>query len=148
MNRREFLGTMAIAPLAARGLQAVASRTFEVVTRIELEESHDAGIAWVPLPLTRTSPFQIDRGHTVGGNADKTRVERLAESGATMLVAEWGHMMPPPAVTVTMRIETMDYSVDLNSPGRGQSTIGLSTTRRATPRSGAAGWAIFAACSR
>ena len=116
MNRREFLGAMAVAPIAVRGLHAVASRTFEIVTRIDLEESHDAGIAWVPLPLTRRSPFQIDRGHTVSGNADKTRVEQLPGAAAAVLVAEWGHLMPPPSVTVTMRVETMSYSVPLNKP--------------------------------
>src|SRR5262245_7861189 len=110
-SRREFLGAMAaapmVAPVAARGVSAGASatRTYEVTTKIELAESHDAGVAWVPLALTRSAPYQIDRGHTVGGNADKTRVEKIAGSGAAVLVAEWGHMMPPPAVTVTMRVE-------------------------------------------
>lgn len=116
MNRREFLGAMAVTPIAVRGLRAVASRTFEIVTNIELDESHDAGVAWVPLPLTRPAPFQIDKGHTVGGNADKTRVERLPGSNAAVLVAEWGHMMPPPTVSVTMRVETMNYSVPLKTP--------------------------------
>ena len=37
--------------------------------------------AWVPLPLARTAPYQIDRGHTVGGNADKTRVETACGIG-------------------------------------------------------------------
>src|SRR6187431_1983163 len=116
MNRREFLGAMAVAPVAVRGLTVTASRTFEVITKIDLDESHDAGVAWIPLPLKRTAPFQIDRGHTVAGNADKTRVELLPGSGAAILVAEWGHMMPPPTVTVTMRVETMDYSVPLTAP--------------------------------
>ena len=49
MNRREFLAAMAAAPIAARGLGASASRTFEIVTKIELEESHDGGVAWLPL---------------------------------------------------------------------------------------------------
>jgi transglutaminase-like putative cysteine protease len=115
MNRREFLGAMAVAPLGMRGLQAVP-RTFEIVTRIELDESHDGAVAWVPLPMTRTSPFQVDRGHTVTGNADKLRVERLPGSDGAVLVAEWGHMMPPPVVTVTMRVETRNYSVDVRSP--------------------------------
>jgi transglutaminase-like putative cysteine protease len=118
MNRREFLGAMAVAPVAMRGVSsAAAPRTFEVTTRIELEESHDGGVAWVPLALTRTVPYQIDRGHTVGGNADKTRVEKLAGSGASMLVAEWGHMMPPPELTVTMKVETSDYRVTLKPNG-------------------------------
>ena len=107
MNRREFLGAVAAAPIAIRGVAArsTASRTFEITTKISLEESHDAGVAWVPLPLARAT-YQIDRGHTVGGNADKTRVEKLAGSGAAILVAEWGHMMPPPELVVTMKVET------------------------------------------
>src|SRR5687767_8568793 len=110
MNRREFLGAMAVAPIAIRGGERnAAARAFEIITRIELEESHDAGVAWVPLPLARTSPYQIDRGHTVGGNADKTRVEKLAGSGAAVLVADWGHMMPPPELIVTMKVETSEY---------------------------------------
>ena len=72
-------------------------------------------MVWVPLALARRSPFQIDRGHTVGGNADKTRVATLGD-GTTMLVAEWGHMMPPPVLTVTMRVETMDYRVATDTP--------------------------------
>jgi transglutaminase-like putative cysteine protease len=118
MNRREFLGAMAVAPIAVRGLSSgLATRTFEVTTRIELDESHDGGMAWVPLPLTRTTPYQIDRGHTIGGNADKTRVEKLAGASGAVLVADWGHMMPPPALVVTMRVETTDYRVPLKPNG-------------------------------
>jgi transglutaminase-like putative cysteine protease len=132
MNRREFLGAVAMTPIAARGLYAVATRTFEVVTKIELEESHDGGIAWVPLALTRPAPFQIDRGHTVSGNADKTRVEKVPGSGAAVLVAEWGHMMPPPTVTVTSRVETMDYSVGLTTRNNAKRTPDLAAYLKPT----------------
>src|SRR5215217_7825854 len=125
MNRREFLGAIATAPIAVRGRHALASRTFEIVTKLELDESHDAAVAWIPLALARTSPFQIDRGHTVNGNADKTRVARLSAADGSMLVADWGHMMPPPAVTVTMRVETMNYSVSLKSPNGARRTPDL-----------------------
>ena len=118
MNRREFLEAMAAAPVAMRHFSGhAATRTFEIITRIELDESHDAGIAWVPLALGRTAPYQIDRGHTVAGNADKTRVETLPGSNTRVLVAEWGHMMPPPAVSVTMKVETTDYAVALKANG-------------------------------
>jgi transglutaminase-like putative cysteine protease len=123
---------MAVAPVAVRGLHAVAARVFEIVTKIELEESHDAGVAWIPLPLLRKSPFQIDRGHTVTGNADKTRVERLPGSDGAVLVAEWGHMMPPPAVTVTMRVETMNYSVPLTNPNGAKRTAELAAYLKST----------------
>jgi len=118
MDRREFLGAMAAAPIALRGIsERSATRSYEIITRIELDESHAGGVAWIPLPLGRPAPYQIDRGHTVDGNADKTRVETLADSTTRILVAEWGHMMPPPQVSVTMEVETTDYRVALKPNG-------------------------------
>jgi transglutaminase-like putative cysteine protease len=134
MKRREFLGAVAAAPMALRSMaeNTGASRTYEIVTRIALDESHDAAIAWVPLPLARTAPYQIDRGHTIGGNADKTRVERLAGSGAAVLVAEWGHMMPPPELTVTITVETGDHRVALTAPGGAARTADLANYLKPT----------------
>ncbi len=115
MNRREFPGAMAAAPFAFHGADMSVSRTYEIITKIELEETHDAALAWVPLALNRKAPFQIDRGQMIGGNADKTRIEIL-EGGAAVLVAEWGHMMPPPILTVTLRVETADHRVAIGTP--------------------------------
>ena len=115
MNRREFLGAMAVAPLAisAQPVSPVR-RTFEITTRIELPEEHDAAIAWVPLPLGRPAPYQIDRGHTLGGNAERSRVVRLPGSDTAVAVAEWGHMMPAPVFVVTARVETTNHRVALS----------------------------------
>jgi transglutaminase-like putative cysteine protease len=115
-SRREFLAAISVAPIAMRGAGAAASRTFEITTKIELDESHDAGTAWIPLPLARTAPYQIDRGHTIDANADAARVVPLAGTTGAVVVATWGHMMPPPAVTVISRVETMPYSVGLSKP--------------------------------
>src|SRR5687767_11893932 len=119
MNRREFLGAAVAASIVVRaaGTRAAASRTFEVITRIALEHSHDAAAAWVPLPLARMSAYQTDRGHSVAGNADKTRVEWLPGSGAAVLVAEWNNMMPQPELIVTTRVETTGHAVSLTAPG-------------------------------
>ncbi|HUQ85934.1 MAG TPA: transglutaminase domain-containing protein [Vicinamibacterales bacterium] len=132
MNRREFLGAVAVAPMAMRGVKAAASRTFEITTKISLEESHEAGIAWVPLPLARRAPYQIDRGYTVSGNADNTRVEKIAGSGAAVLIAEWGHMMPPPEVIVTIKVETSDYRVGLAAPNGARRTADLANYLKPT----------------
>ena len=134
MNRREFLGAMAVGPAVMRGrlTSTTVPGVFEITTTIELEESHDAAVAWVPLPLARTAPYQIDRGHTVTGNADKTRVERLAGSGAAVLVAEWGHMMPPPALVVTAKIETTGHRVSQSSPNGARRTADLANYLRPT----------------
>jgi len=124
MNRREFLGTMAAAPLVLRGAQAAASRTFEVTTKIELDETHDAATVWIPVALPLPTPYQINHGHRLGGNADKTRFVRIGRD-ADILVAEWGHMMPPPVVTVTTRVETMGHSVSTTAPNGAKRTAAL-----------------------
>jgi transglutaminase-like putative cysteine protease len=125
MNRRQFLGAITVAPIAIRNAGAAASRAFEVTTTIELDESHEAGVAWIPLPLARSAPYQVDRGHTIGGNADATRVAPLTGTDGAVIVAEWGHMMPPPTVTVTSRVETTNYSVTLTTPNGAKRTADL-----------------------
>jgi transglutaminase-like putative cysteine protease len=132
MNRREFLGAISVAPLAIRGVNAAVSRTFEVTTRIELDESHEAGVAWIPLPLGRSAPYQVDRGHTIGGNADATKVAPLEGTDGAVVVAEWGHMMPPPTVTVTSRVETTNYSVTLTTPNGAKRTADLAAYLKPT----------------
>ena len=132
MNRREFLGAISVAPMAIRSVGAAVSRTFEVTTRIELDESHEAGVAWIPLPLARSAPYQVDRGHTIGGNADATKVAPLAGTDGAVVVAEWGHMMPPPTVTVTSRVETTNYSVTLTTPNGAKRTADLAAYLKPT----------------
>ena len=132
MNRREFLGAISVAPMAIRSVGAAVSRTFEVTTRIELDESHEAGVAWIPLPLARSAPYQVDRGHTIGGNADATKVAPLAGTDGAVVVAEWGHMMPPPTVTVMSRVETTNYSVTLTTPNGAKRTADLAAHLRPT----------------
>jgi len=131
MNRREFLGAMAAAPIALHGTRIGATRTYEITTKIELDETHDAAIVWVPLALTRRARFQTDRGHTVGGNADKTSVATVSPD-TRMIVAEWGHMMPPPVLTVTMRVETVDHRVSIDAPSGAKRTADLAAYLRPT----------------
>ena len=131
MHRREFLGAIATAPFAIRGLSG-ASRTFEITTTIRLGESRDAARAWVPLPLARTTAYQIDRGHTAGGNAGNTRVERLNGSDGTVLVAEWASMRPAPVLAVTMKVETIDHRVSLASPNGAKRTGDLANYLKPT----------------
>jgi transglutaminase-like putative cysteine protease len=129
-SRREFLGAVAAAPIAARALGRGASRTFEITTRIQFGESHEAGVAWVPLALGRSAPYQTDRGHAVSGNADRTRIETLPDS-TRILVAEWRRMTPAPSLTVTMKVETIDYAVSL-TPNGAKRTAALSAYLKPT----------------
>lgn len=52
MNRREFIGTLAAAPLAARTASTqTARRRYEVATRVEIDGATGPVIVWVPLPM-------------------------------------------------------------------------------------------------
>ncbi len=96
MRRRDFLSATAGALVPIAGLKSLdrgtevprysspgpccvstaAARTFEITTRIELDAAGPAR-AWIPLPLARDAAYQRDRGHTIDGNASRTRVERV-----------------------------------------------------------------------
>lgn len=131
MNRREFLACLAAAPMAVPGTRMSATRTYEITTRIELDETHDAATVWVPLALGRRAPYQVDRGYTVGGNADQAIAVTVAPD-AHVLMAEWGHMMPPPILTVTMRVETADHRVAIDKPNGAKSAADLAAYLKPT----------------
>lgn len=117
-SRREFLGTLAAAPIAAHGMRTfAATRTYEISTRIDLAPSSDAATAWVPLALGRLTPYQVDRGQTISGNAARTRVEVLPGSNTRVLVAKWPAGNASRQIIVTMKVETSDHAVALTPNG-------------------------------
>ena len=96
MNRREFLGAMAVAPLAI-GTQPASPvrRTFEITTRIELPEEHDAAIALGAVAAGRgRHRIKSIAATRWAATPTRSRVVRLPGSGTAVAVAEWGHMMP------------------------------------------------------
>jgi transglutaminase-like putative cysteine protease len=107
---------------------ALATRTFEITTRVELDAAGPAR-AWIPLPLARETAYQSDHGHTIDGNASHTRVEQV--DGAPIVVAEW-HGGPAPALLVTSRVTTLDHRVDLRTPAEPRRPSNLSHYLRPT----------------
>ncbi len=123
MNRRTFLQSSLILPLASRRLAADAIeapgvwRSFEIICKLEIKDPVGTVRAWVPLPLSRPAPYQRDRGYEASGNAARTTLARDSDSGANMVVAEWPQSDTPPTLAVTMRVEATDHRVSLASPG-------------------------------
>ncbi len=120
MNRRAFLQTGLLVPLAMRHAASAATgvwRSFEITCKLEIKDPVGLVRAWVPLLLARTAPFQRDRGHEASGNAARTQEIQDPASGALMVVAEWPQRDAPPALAVTMRAETTDHRVALDAPG-------------------------------
>ena len=124
MNRRDFLetaGSLAIGCVFSNQEHLLAEgvrwRTFEVTTQIEVLRPFGKTRVWAPVALTTNTPYQrtlADAFHCEG-RASKTVVNRTEALG--MIVAEF----PPgvkPVLTVTSRVATRDWTVDLSVPGR------------------------------
>jgi transglutaminase-like putative cysteine protease len=120
MNRREFLGTMAAAPLAMRTQLPTVKRTFEITTRIELPGARRQAMAWVPMPLgvSRRVPYQSSSDHgSRAGNNDRAR-HRAGHTGgdfAAVATADWTGAAPSPWFSITYRVTTSNHRVALDA---------------------------------
>jgi transglutaminase-like putative cysteine protease len=124
MNRREFLQGMSVlsAGLALPGSRQLFAdgpasndwRTFEVTTRIEVLKPVGATKVWAPGALTIKTPFQrtlTNKCQAVGGSVRAVR----KEDGLEVISATFPAGVPP-VLTVTSRVMTKNYSVDLATP--------------------------------
>src|SRR5439155_10453334 len=90
-------------------------RSFEVTTHVEVLKPAGTTRIWVPAALVRETPYQQTLANTFaapGGTA--TLVERAADA-LGIIAAEFPAGVPP-IVTVTSRIATRNYAVDLSAP--------------------------------
>jgi transglutaminase-like putative cysteine protease len=129
MNRRHFLQGASILSarlasltsegLAAREITSVDWRTFEVTTHVEVLKPEGATRLWVPAALFRGTPFQKATTNTFqceGGTAKrfKNRTEALE-----LITAEFPAGVKP-LLTVTSRVTTRNWAINLAAPGKTQ----------------------------
>ena len=127
MNRRDFLRSVGIASaslaLPATGRLFAESampghwRTFEVTTRVEVLTSPAATRVWLPAALIGETPFQrtlANHFHAEGG------VAKMVESktDALGIVAAEFPAGVKPVLTLSSRIATTNYAVDLAAPAK------------------------------
>ena len=127
MNRRHFLRSASAATaclavsrpnlLSAQGPPPGIWRTFEVTTRVEVLKPSGTTRIWVPAALITDTPFQKTLSNTFitdGGTA------RNVESQIDALGIIAAEFLPgvKPVLTVTSRITTKNYAVDLSAPGK------------------------------
>jgi transglutaminase-like putative cysteine protease len=124
MNRRDFLhtaGSVAGGLAFARPVRLLAAdsewRTFEVTTRVEVLQPSGTTRVWLPVPLTKDTPFQKTLGNKIHceNGAAKTILTKADALGIVTAV------FPPgakPIVEVTSRVATRDWSVDISAPGK------------------------------
>ncbi len=123
-SRRDFLRGAAVfsGAFVSRRLTAEpAWRTFEVTTRIEV--LHPAGVTrvWAPAALLSQTPFQRTLANTYRGADGSAKMVESKADGLGIVTAEF----PAGAkatLTVTSRVATRNWGVNLSEPGKRQRT--------------------------
>jgi transglutaminase-like putative cysteine protease len=124
-SRRLFLQTLACAtgagawPLAHAAErrfepQPARWRTFEVTTRVELEDADSATSAWLPVPSINTG-WQRSLESTYSSNG-RARLASDAHDGARMLHVEFDAGTRQPFIELTSRVQTRDRAHDWKHP--------------------------------
>src|SRR5947209_11099721 len=125
MNRRMFLRQASLASAGWALAKAPASaraeddtwRRFEITTRVEVMRPVGPTRAWLPVPLAVTMPFQQPATNTFAAEDGAVRVIEDRPSAFAVLAAEWPDGVRP-VLTLTSRVATRDYAVDLSKPPR------------------------------
>ena len=129
MDRRKFLATSAVFPLASalpagalaqRRTCAPASttwRTFEVTTLVGIASPGGTTQAWVPVPAVNTD-WQQSAASTWTGNMREAALATDPVYGAQFVRATWSDTERAPRIEIVSRIRTRDRSVDWTRPAR------------------------------
>jgi transglutaminase-like putative cysteine protease len=121
MNRRNFMTLVGVGladgPRLATYGASDGWRTFELETRVEVLHPSDRTRVWLPEVLIRNTPFQRSLATDVSVEGGTTDVLKRGEDALGIIVAEFPANVRP-TVTLTSRVATKDYAVDLTSAGR------------------------------
>lgn len=118
MDRRSFIKAGAALSATSVSPFALASeekwRTFEVMTRVELNAAGPASI-WIPVP-TINSDYQKVLANTFTAEAASAKIVQDPKYGAGILVAQYAADAKP-VVELTSRFSTRDHAVNLKKAG-------------------------------
>ncbi len=143
MNRRSFtLSTAALSIAGALPLRVFASqrnfaptpsewRTFEVVTRLEIEFADVGSRAWIPAPVVNTD-WQQSQATTWSGNMREAALVTDPASGAQMVRATWADDERSPQIEVVSRMRTRNRFNDWSRATRPQPPADLASHLGAT----------------
>jgi transglutaminase-like putative cysteine protease len=124
MKRREFLRSTSIvcASLAlpdrlfAELLPAGGWRTFDLTTRVEVLKPSGVTRVWLPAALTRDTPFQKTLSNKFSAEGGTAKMTENKADGLGIVAATFPAGARP-LLTLTSRIATRNYAVDLRTPG-------------------------------
>jgi transglutaminase-like putative cysteine protease len=125
MNRREFLTYASGAALGAalskvdqalaHTPESAAWRTFEVTTRVEVLKPSGATRIWLPAALLGETPFQRTLANEFKADGGTAKLVEGQADAIGIVVAEFAAGAKP-SVTLTSRVATKNYSIDLSKP--------------------------------
>jgi len=126
LNRRDFLCSAGVAAAAAalpkpaslwaEDVAAAGWRTFEVTTEVEVLNPSGPTRVWLPAALVRETPFQKTLANTAKGEGARVRTDERPEDALEIVAAEFPAGVRP-LLTLTSRIQTRNWTVDLAAPG-------------------------------
>lgn len=126
MNRRHFLrsagavsASVAVANASCGLADAAASenwRTFEVETRVEILKPSGATRVWLPGALLSRTPYQTTLSNQFSAEGGTARIVESRADGLAIIAAEFPAGVKP-VLTLTSRVATKDYAVDLATSG-------------------------------
>ena len=130
MERRAFLKSVGVStaamvvgtPRLARSAQTTPMsgwRTFEVTTRVEVQNPSGVTRVWLPAPMIIETDYHKPLGDKWSGNAAVAKMYRDDKYNGTMLYAEWKADEKAPVVELVSRFSTRDRSFDLSQPTSG-----------------------------
>ncbi len=127
MNRRDFLRSAGVVSaglalpkggrLFVKDATSGGWRTFEVISRIEVLKPSGTTRIWMPTALTRQTPFQNTLSNTFDAPDGKVTMIDSNGDGLGIIAAEFSAGVKP-LLTVTSRIATRNFAVDLATPGK------------------------------
>jgi transglutaminase-like putative cysteine protease len=94
-------------------------RTFEVTTRVEVLKPSGATRVSVPTALTVSTPYQKTLANTFQCEGGAAKIVESKADALGMVAAEFPAAVKP-ILSVTSRVATRDWRVNLAAPGKGQ----------------------------
>ncbi len=127
MNRRGFLSSAGavsasfaftdIGCLLAEPAPSEGWRTFEVKTRVEILKPSGATRVWLPAALLSHTPFQRTLSNEFNAEGGTARMVEALADGLGIVTAEFPAGVKP-ILTLTSRVATRNYTVDLSRSSR------------------------------
>ena len=127
MNRRDFMRSVGgvstglafarTTRLRAEEGSSAGWRTFEIKTRVEVLKPSGATRVWLPAALISETPFQKTISNRFDAPGGRARMADEKTDALGIVAAEFPAGVKP-VVTLTSRVATKNYAVDLSAPGK------------------------------